>query len=98
MTLADGRDLALMSFMLMAFAMVLAQGVILFFLIRGLRLLRRRAMPYIHLTQYYFSRVARATEHGSQLVVMPFVQAAGIAARVRHYGKQAANIFNRKET
>ncbi|MEP7198910.1 MAG: hypothetical protein ABI874_03750 [Chloroflexota bacterium] len=97
MSLADGRDIALLLFMFMAFAVVLVQGVLLFFIIRGLRLGRRKAMPYVHLAQYYFSRIARATERGSQAIAAPFVAAAGLAARVEHHGKQFVNIFQRKE-
>ena len=45
MSLANGRDLALMYFILIALGVTLMPGVLLFLAVRGLRLLRRRMLP-----------------------------------------------------
>lgn len=93
MSLANGRDLALMYFILIALGVTLMPGVLLFLAVRGLRLLRRRMLPYVHLAQFYSRRIAWATDQGSRKIAGPFVAAAGVAAQVQYLGGRLMKIF-----
>ena len=93
MSLATGRDIALMYFILIAFVAGTVPLAALFLAVTGLRLLRRRMMPYIHLTQFYFSRIERIVGRMSKRVAEPFIVSAGFIEQVRSITARFAAIF-----
>ena len=84
MTLANGRDLALLMFITAGLFAALAPGVALFFAVKGLRILKRKMLPYIHRTQFYFQRAERITERASHIAVKPIITTAGAVAQARY--------------
>lgn len=86
MTIASGRDLALIYFIIPSLIVAALPLVALYFSVRGLRLGRRRLMPYIHLAQYWAARIERLTRTASDRVAQPFITAAG-------FGRQAETVL-----
>ncbi len=93
MSLATGRDLALMYFILIGIGVTLMPGIVLYLAVRGLRFLRRRMLPYIHLAQFYSRRVAFAASQASRVVVSPFIAGAALIAQMQYYGNRLAKMF-----
>ncbi len=97
MTLASGRDLALIYFIIPALIISAVPMVALFFAVKGLRIGRRRMMPYIHLAQFYASRVNRMTHRASNAVARPFIVASGIRRQVSNAASQIKAFFRGTE-
>jgi hypothetical protein len=97
MTLADARNLALCYFIIVAIPAVLLPGIILFLLSKGISILKRRMLPYVHLTQFYSWRVAFYTDRASRTIVTPILFVGGGAERVRYYASQINNWIRQKE-
>src|SRR5574341_128231 len=93
MTLASGRDLALIYFILIGVVIALIPLAVFALAIKGLRVGRRRMMPYVHLAQFYAARIARGTNRGSERITKPFIVAAGVAQRVRTFTALFAERF-----
>jgi hypothetical protein len=88
MTIASGRDLALIYFMIPAIIVSALPLVALFFAVKGLRIGRRKMMPYIHLAQFYANRVSRMTHRASDAVARPFIVVSGIGRQVSNVTSQ----------
>jgi UPF0716 family protein affecting phage T7 exclusion len=97
MSLDGLRNISLIYFILIAIGLGLTPGVALFFAIKGLRILRRRGLPYVHLTQFYFRRVERLTNRASRWIASPFIFAAGVRARIESTAGRLGKLFARKE-
>ena len=97
MGLENPRNIALIYFILIAMGTCVAPGIALFFAAKGLRILKRRGLPYIHLAQFYARRVERLTERGSRAVASPFVAVAAVSARVTGTANRIEKLFTRKE-
>lgn len=97
MSLEFPRNIALIYFILIAIGACLAPGAALFFAVKGLRILKRRGLPYVHLTQFYFRRVERITHHASRVVAAPLIAAAGVSARIESTASRIGKLFTRKE-
>jgi hypothetical protein len=96
MSLENLRNLALIYFIMIAIGASLAPGAVLFLAVKGLRLLKRRGLPYIHLTQFYFRRVERMTRRASRWVVSPIIVAGGLVARAESTVDRIGRLFSRK--
>ncbi|MBI5880063.1 MAG: hypothetical protein HZB53_20630 [Chloroflexi bacterium] len=88
MTIASARDLALIYFIIPSLIISAMPLIALYFAVRGLRIGRRRMMPYVHLAQFYASRIARLTHRTSERVAQPFVVAAGIGSQIENIAMQ----------
>ena len=97
MSLDGLRNISLIYFILIAFGAGVMPGAVLFFAIKGLRILKRRGLPYIHLTQFYFRRVERMTHRASRWIASPFIIAAGVGARIESTASRIGKLFVRKE-
>jgi len=97
MSLDSLRNISLIYFMLIATGAMVAPGAALFFAIKGLRILKRRGLPYIHLTQFYFRRIERITYRSSRWITSPFFFAAGVGARIESTASRIGKLFIRKE-
>lgn len=97
MTLASGRDLALIYFMIPAIIVSAMPLVALFFAVKGLRIGRRRMMPYIHLAQFWASRMSRMTHRASDAVARPFVVASGIGRQLSNVASQVKSFIRGTE-
>lgn len=93
MTLATGRDLALIYFIVISFVAALVPLVAFGAAVYGLRLGRRRMMPYIHLAQFYAARIARGTSRGSERITRPFILAEGVVGRISTFASHLAGKF-----
>ena len=91
------RNIALIYFILIAFGACLAPGVALFFAVKGLRILKRRGLPYTHLTQFYFRRVTRITQRASRAVAAPIIVAAAVGTRIESTAIRIGKLFTGKE-
>jgi hypothetical protein len=91
------RNLSLIYFILIAFGAMLAPGAALFFAVKGLRILKRRGLPYVHLVQFYFRRIERMTYRASRWITSPFIFAAGVGARIENTASRIGKLFVRKE-
>jgi hypothetical protein len=97
MSLESLRNVALIYFMLIAIVACLAPGVALFFANKGLRLLKRRGLPYMHLTQFYFRRIERVTQRAARWVVSPIIVIGGVTARAESTAARISRLFSHKE-
>ncbi len=95
--LAAGRNLILCSGVLACFGVALLPGVLAFFSIKGLRILKRKSVPYFHLTRFYFYRVNRATQRASELVAKPIIVTASASERVKTYWNQFTSNLKHQE-
>ena len=91
------RDFALCMFILPAIGVALP-GAIFFLLAKGTRILKRKMLPYVHLTQFYSRRVAFYTERASQVVAKPVIVTGGLVARIQNYAGQAGAWLGREES
>lgn len=92
MTLANWRDLALIEFIIIGIIITLVPGALLGGMAYGLRILKRKMMPYIKLIQRTARRTARETDHIATLAVRPIIATAATGAQAKYH---AAQIFNR---
>ena len=97
MTLANLRDVALCYFVIIAFSATLLPGAVFFLLAKGLGILKRRALPYFHLAQFYSRRVSFYTDRASHVVVSPILFAGGWSARIRNYAGQFEHWLRQEE-
>ena len=95
--LASGRNLILCGGVLACMAIALLPGAAAFFGIRGLRILKRKSIPYLHKTRFYFYRINRATARASQIVAKPIIVTAGASARMKTYWQQFTSNFKQQE-
>jgi hypothetical protein len=92
MTLANWRDLALIEFIVIGIIIALVPGALLGGMAYGLRILKRKMMPYIKLIQHYARRTAHETDRIATMTVRPIITTAATGAQVEHHITQ---IFNR---
>lgn len=97
MSLADGRNIALCMFMSGAIGVVLLPGVALFFAIKGLRILKRKMVPYIHQFRFYLYRIERAVDRGSRAAVKPIVVTAATTEQIKFYMNRVFSILSNQE-
>lgn len=97
MSLADGRNLALMYFILIAIGAALGPGILLFFAIKGLRILKRKIVPYFHQIRFFFYRVGRTVDRASYMVAQPIIATASAVERMKFYLNRIANLFRQQE-
>jgi len=97
MTIASGRDLALIYFIIPSIIISAMPLIALYFAARSLRIGRRRLMPYIHLAQYWAARVARLTRQGSDAVAKPFIAAASFGRQVEAVLSQLSAFIRERE-
>ncbi len=97
MSLADGRNVALMYFLVIAIGVTLGPGVAFFFAIKGLRIVRRKIVPYIRRIQSYVRRVERATDRASLVVAQPILLTSATSARLKFHLNQFFSFLRREE-
>jgi NhaP-type Na+/H+ or K+/H+ antiporter len=97
MTLANLRDAALCYFIVIAFSATLLPGAVFLLLAMGLRILKRRILPYFHLAQFYSRRVWFYTDRASRVLVSPILFAGGWSARIRNYAGQFEHWLRQEE-
>ncbi len=95
--IATFRNLILCGGILSCTAVALLPGVATFFGIRGLRALKRKSVPYLHLTRFYFYRVNRATTRVSEMVARPIIVTASATERLRTYWNEFTTYFRHQE-
>ena len=91
MTLVNGRDLALIYFIIIAFVIALIPGVILGGAAYGLRILKRKLLTYFKLAQHYARRTAQQTDHFATLTVRPIIAASATGERAEFHANQIWN-------
>jgi hypothetical protein len=89
--LATGRDIALIYFICIAFIITLAPGALLGGMIYGLRLAKRKSIPYIKLIQRYAQRTADKTDEIATLTVRPIIKTTITGAQLKHHLIQILN-------
>lgn len=95
MGLGVWRDISLLWLIFLTFIAVLPIGVILFFLIQGLRRLRQFLLVYLPIAQEKAALVATTTDEVGQRVTSPLIGARARAAQVNSMWKA---LFRRKTT
>lgn len=83
MDLASWRDLSLIWLSFLAFIIGIVPAVLLYFVVRGMRVVNRTVPRYLKLGQYYSGIVRDQTRKYSLLAAEPVTKAHGQAARVQ---------------
>jgi hypothetical protein len=83
MDLAAWRDLSLIWLSFLSFIIGIVPAVLLYFMVRGMRVVNRAVPRYLKLGQYYSGIVRDQTRKHSLLLAEPVTRTHGQAARVQ---------------